>query len=65
MPGAADRYEHVGACFLNESDTAVRLVATARRAAAPGLDGAPRPLHDLINLNACSIAGLDQGFPEH
>jgi hypothetical protein len=37
MPGAADRYEHVGACFLNESDTAARLVATARRAAARGL----------------------------
>lgn len=65
MPGAADRYEHVGACFLNECDTAAQLVATAWRIAVPGLDGAPLPPHDPINLNACSIAGLDQGFPEH
>jgi hypothetical protein len=41
MPGMADRYEHVGVCFLNECDTVTWLVATACRTATPGLDGAP------------------------
>ena len=50
MPGAADAYEHVSACFLNECDTAARLVATDPRTAAPGLDGALLPLHDPAGL---------------
>jgi hypothetical protein len=54
MPGAAGRYEHVGVRFLNECDTAHRLVATTLRAAASGLDGAPLPIHDRTSLNACS-----------
>jgi hypothetical protein len=54
MPGTADRYEHVGVCFLNECDTVTRLVATACPTVIPGLDGAPLPLHDPASLNARS-----------
>jgi betaine-aldehyde dehydrogenase len=50
MPGAADAYEHVGACFLNECDTAPRLTATGARTVVPGLDGTRRPLHDPAGL---------------
>jgi hypothetical protein len=54
MPGTGSCYEHLGACFLNECDTAGRLAASACRNVAPGLDGVPQPPHDPKALNVCS-----------
>lgn len=46
MQGSTGSYEHVSVRFLNECDTATRLLATASCTAAPGLDGTPPPIHD-------------------
>jgi hypothetical protein len=58
MPGSGGCYEHVGARFLNECDTAARRVATAGRTAVSGLDGAPHQLHDQAALNVSSRGGV-------
>lgn len=54
MPGTTGGYEHVGACFLNESDMRVLTLAAVAWFVFPGLDAGAWSFHDPAGLNACS-----------